>query len=688
MLDDDDSTCSSVMSPSMDGTTTTANATAQISPDDPSCVKVPADNDVLCGRGGSINSHPGNERFRTLVEKRKRVYLTARFKREKRLIASSIVSEIRAINGRFLQRDPKSGLWKDIGDEKARDKTSQALRENAPSIRAEIEDEINELHHHSNSYTETDSPPTSASHHYPHAQPSSQQQQQYGWYHPSYYGYPQPPPHPVHSSNHPYPPPQHHTGYPPHPQPPSHHLHHHPSYSGPPAYHSSPYTAAIASSSSVSSRPKAKRTSSNSMIDLTADFVTSGAEAIKSWTTKATTSFGGDSSQAHHRGSHDGMTVATGTTSNPISYKHNNNDDVHHRRKIVKFRDDNHRHHDTTNDGTFGTSTNSIVQQHGSYDEDLEPQSVDVATNASLMSQVATHILGSFGSWQMDGTASICGGGSTSLFPMFYENDSKAPNMPQAPPSEYEQEEMNYEVEWEEGQEVQLVPDDRTNNDDKQRMPPPSPVSANRLRRGVGGSSNHSHGRDSHMMGASTAFSSLGSCHSWLPEQVAAASSYFSGRTDPDDDLLDDPMHMMHHGDYHSTGVANSSIAHSAAENYSMAGESIGGASLTKVFDNNSHHTDPRDFHNHHHHHHHHHHNHHSMMHPHQQVMSSPAFSHRDLHQIPSWERSLRSKSPSSFNDDESLISKTDSKGALSSVHSMTGSNADDMAWAHTTRIE
>jgi hypothetical protein len=109
-------------------------------------VEEPHDHDVLCGRGGSINSHPGNERFRQLVEKRKRVYLTARFKREKRLIANSILSEIRSIDppGRFLSRDPKSGKWYDIGDEKARDKTSQALRENAPSIRAEIEVEINQ----------------------------------------------------------------------------------------------------------------------------------------------------------------------------------------------------------------------------------------------------------------------------------------------------------------------------------------------------------------------------------------------------------------------------------------------------------------------------------------------------------------------------------------------------------------
>jgi len=113
-------------------------------------IDTPNPNDVLCGRGGNINSHRGNEQFRGFVEKRKRVYLTARFKREKRLIASSIVNEIRAMDppGRFLARmgslKDNNVYWHDIGNEKARDKTSQALRENAPSIRAEIETEINQ----------------------------------------------------------------------------------------------------------------------------------------------------------------------------------------------------------------------------------------------------------------------------------------------------------------------------------------------------------------------------------------------------------------------------------------------------------------------------------------------------------------------------------------------------------------
>lgn len=112
-------------------------------------------NDVLFGRGGSINTNPGNERFRQLVDSRKRLYLTARFKREKRLIASNIVGEIHSLNppGRFLAKVPvpeaKKGerganalVWYEVDLDKARDKTSQALREGAPVIRMEMEGEI------------------------------------------------------------------------------------------------------------------------------------------------------------------------------------------------------------------------------------------------------------------------------------------------------------------------------------------------------------------------------------------------------------------------------------------------------------------------------------------------------------------------------------------------------------------
>lgn len=109
-------------------------------------VLVPHDNDVLCGRGGYINIHPGNSRFRRLVEKRKRCYIDARFKREKRLITESIIKDIKRQMppGRFLTRPQKDGPWIEISEDKARDKTSQALRENAPKIRKQIQSEIDD----------------------------------------------------------------------------------------------------------------------------------------------------------------------------------------------------------------------------------------------------------------------------------------------------------------------------------------------------------------------------------------------------------------------------------------------------------------------------------------------------------------------------------------------------------------
>lgn len=209
-------------------------------------IDVPGPNDVLCGRGGSINSHQGNEQFRELVEKRKRVYLTARFKREKRLIASSIVSEIRLMNpsGRFLARhgNKDTGYWYDIGDEKARDKTSQALRENAPSIRAEIETEINEQRaeiKRKETVAHGPKPPPGYAAgpphpYYPHPPPPAHQQSQqsyWEWYH-QYYGYP--PPAPTQMSPHYPPPPPHHHPAPPAAMPATHlphqhpHPHHHP----------------------------------------------------------------------------------------------------------------------------------------------------------------------------------------------------------------------------------------------------------------------------------------------------------------------------------------------------------------------------------------------------------------------------------------------------------------------------
>ena len=85
------------------------------------------DQDVLCGRGGGANRHKGNILFHQLVKKNQNAYLKAH-KANKKLLAKSIVDEIRRRGGRFLKHDDNGNLF-DIGDVKANDKTCQALRE-------------------------------------------------------------------------------------------------------------------------------------------------------------------------------------------------------------------------------------------------------------------------------------------------------------------------------------------------------------------------------------------------------------------------------------------------------------------------------------------------------------------------------------------------------------------------------
>jgi hypothetical protein len=105
-------------------------------------IKEPHDNDIMYGRGGGTNHHPGNKRYRQMVEDRKLEYVTSK-RLDKPLVALEIIRIWRGQlpPGRFLKLDEKTGLWLDVGDKKAREKTSQALREKAPIIRKQQEEE-------------------------------------------------------------------------------------------------------------------------------------------------------------------------------------------------------------------------------------------------------------------------------------------------------------------------------------------------------------------------------------------------------------------------------------------------------------------------------------------------------------------------------------------------------------------
>mmetsp|Transcript_11013 Transcript_11013/g.20506 ORF Transcript_11013/g.20506 Transcript_11013/m.20506 type:complete len:899 (+) Transcript_11013:268-2964(+) len=119
----------------------------------------PGENDCLFGRGGGTNHHPGNKRYRKTVEDRKETYLKSK-RLDKPLVAMGIINDWRALDppGRFLKQDDKTKYWDDVGDKKAREKTSQALREKTPVKQREGE----EYHHPRDQRTARFEPGTSS----------------------------------------------------------------------------------------------------------------------------------------------------------------------------------------------------------------------------------------------------------------------------------------------------------------------------------------------------------------------------------------------------------------------------------------------------------------------------------------------------------------------------------------------
>ena len=86
-------------------------------------------NDVICGRGGKANSHPGNISFRSEALKLRSWYESSS-KSEKYTISNMLVDYVKERGGRFLKRDAENpGQWLECDGNDVRKKASQALRE-------------------------------------------------------------------------------------------------------------------------------------------------------------------------------------------------------------------------------------------------------------------------------------------------------------------------------------------------------------------------------------------------------------------------------------------------------------------------------------------------------------------------------------------------------------------------------
>jgi hypothetical protein len=90
-------------------------------------------NDVLCGKGSTISNHPGNIQLRTIAGGKKAEYRSSTIRMEKAYICAQLVADIRSLSppGRFLKNDRKHNCWIEIGDEIARKKVAQVLRESS-----------------------------------------------------------------------------------------------------------------------------------------------------------------------------------------------------------------------------------------------------------------------------------------------------------------------------------------------------------------------------------------------------------------------------------------------------------------------------------------------------------------------------------------------------------------------------
>lgn len=96
-------------------------------------IERPRSVDVTSGKGQGSNFHPGNKAFRVQVEESFHLYgdLPATGRKageEKKKVAANLVKQFRSQGVRFLKQQP-SGRWDDIGDEGAKLKTLQLLRD-------------------------------------------------------------------------------------------------------------------------------------------------------------------------------------------------------------------------------------------------------------------------------------------------------------------------------------------------------------------------------------------------------------------------------------------------------------------------------------------------------------------------------------------------------------------------------
>ena len=92
---------------------------------------MPTIKDVVAGRGGGSNSHPGNRAYWQIILPNRELYKKSQTNEDKTRVAQEIVDFTKSKSGRFLQKEKGVGeRWFVLPDNIAMSKVRQALRDN------------------------------------------------------------------------------------------------------------------------------------------------------------------------------------------------------------------------------------------------------------------------------------------------------------------------------------------------------------------------------------------------------------------------------------------------------------------------------------------------------------------------------------------------------------------------------
>ena len=84
--------------------------------------------DVICSKGRTTKSHPGNMRYDTLIQQNRERYQACQCRGDKTRITHEIIQEVTQSGGRFLKFDPDARQWSELNQDLQREKVSHALR--------------------------------------------------------------------------------------------------------------------------------------------------------------------------------------------------------------------------------------------------------------------------------------------------------------------------------------------------------------------------------------------------------------------------------------------------------------------------------------------------------------------------------------------------------------------------------